>query len=196
MGVQIPVGFAQASQQFLLNGADHPFTVVTGHDVPSGATAASIAGLVRGGWASEVWGASTRGNNWSLGPCRVEFRTSPTIVEVALNSTVTAGTIAANSPCPANCAVLVQKRTNLAGRRNRGRMYVPLFLLGETSVDALGNITAGDVTTIQGWFNDLLVQWTTDDVTPLIFHEDGGVPTQIQSFTVSSRIATQRRRMR
>lgn len=116
----------------------------------------------------------------------------------------------ASTLLPPNCAILIDKNTNRAGRRNRGRMFVPGA--GEDETEASGALTAPS-----------LVRWTeyADGVFGLadgpttnlgdavILHSyvwtgdvDPGppvgfpVPTVITSLTVDPMIGTQRRRMR
>lgn len=106
---------------------------------------------------------------------------------------------------PQNTALLVQKRTDSGGRRNRGRMYVPL-ILGESAVDNVGVIQSSQVTALNAsmeTFLDILNTGGTGDfpaAPPYILHSDETgtppPPTLITSLQVSNVIATQRRRLR
>jgi hypothetical protein len=66
--------------------------------------------------------------------------------------------LASQSSLPPNCAALVRKHTDVGGRKNRGRIYLPWFV-NEGSVDELGNIDSADVASFQSdaddWLSDL-----------------------------------------
>lgn len=93
-------------------------------------------------------------------------------------------------------ALLLTKHTNLGGRKGRGRCYLPG--LSEAAVDAGGNLT-GDVS---GMRTDAEKFW--EDMTfgtplevPVLFHDDDTTPpSPITDFSMSSQVATQRRRLR
>lgn len=110
----------------------------------------------------------------------------------------------ASSPgLPSNCALLVNKATALAGRRNRGRGYWPC-MLAEASVDQNGNLIGGELAAKQAVFDavyDKLINGFAGQgaapTPPLLFHQTGDqTPTPITAFGVQSKIATQRQRMR
>ena len=105
----------------------------------------------------------------------------------------------AGNVLPQNCAVLVQKRTDLGGRRNRGRMFVPA-MLGENVVDNVGVITPAARTDFQTQFNNFYADIIAAGVDPVILHSEGlstvPAPTPIDNFLVDGVIATQRRRLR
>lgn len=106
---------------------------------------------------------------------------------------------------PQNCALLVQKRTNLGGRKHRGRMYLP-NCLPDSQVDNIGVIVPSTVTAFQTTAADFLEDLNVggDDGQPpvpmVILHSDLGgtppAPTPVTSLNVSGTIATQRRRLR
>jgi hypothetical protein len=104
---------------------------------------------------------------------------------------------------PQNTAYLIRKRTDLAGRRGRGRMYVPG--VSEADSGATGMVLASAVTAWQtafnNWFNDLTVTVGNRFYPPAVLHRSEGIgveplPTLVTSFVVDSRVATQRRRLR
>jgi len=107
----------------------------------------------------------------------------------------------AGSALPPNCSLLVRKRSNQGGRRNRGRMYIPGC--PEGVVEPNGDLTAAYLTSFQQQIN----AWRTAlaDVSGIselaIFHTTGlglpGLPpTMITSLIADKKIATQRRRLR
>ncbi len=104
------------------------------------------------------------------------------------------------NPLPQNCAALFHKRSNVTGRRNRGRLYLPG--LSEGAVDPAGRLNSGEVTAYGGLANDWLnaVRLTESIADMVILHSDGissaPAPTVVSSITVDPVIATQRRRLR
>lgn len=107
----------------------------------------------------------------------------------------------AGQALPQNCAGLVRKRTDAAGRRGRGRFYLPG--LNEAAVDYVGRIEETYLATLQTNASALLagLQGITGVTDVVILHRSEGAgvepaPTPVQSFTVEPVIATQRRRLR
>lgn len=98
------------------------------------------------------------------------------------------------APLPPNTAYLLTKRTDLGGRMNRGRMYLP----GATE----GSVDTGGILS-QTRFNGLTVAATAllDGLVGLespmvILHSSVSDPTPVTSLQPSSVVATQRRRLR
>lgn len=196
MGVVITPGFAEATQQFILTGARNPFSVTLGINPAPGDDAEIIAGLVRSQWNTHVWTPSVKPTVYALGPCRVERKLLSGELEVFTVETITQGTNGTVQILPPNCALLAQKRTGLGGRKNRGRMFVPPFMLNEADVDANGLINPSTLATVQGWFTSLFNGLDAVTQSPVLFHSDGSIPTQLTSFSLQNRIATQRERLR
>lgn len=110
----------------------------------------------------------------------------------------------ASSPgLPSNCALLVNKPTAQAGRRNRGRFYWPC-MLAEASVDQNGNLIGGEFAAKQAVFDAFYDKMANGfagqgaaPTPPLLFHQTGDqTPTPVTAFNVQPKIATQRQRMR
>jgi hypothetical protein len=116
--------------------------------------------------------------------------------------TVQGDAIAASQP--ANIATLVRKRTNVSGRRHRGRWYWP-GLLTDADVDETAGILPAKVSTLQTAFSlvlsniqghanvdqmVLLHSYETDPPAP-----NQAAPTPIGVLAVDNLIATQRRRI-
>lgn len=113
--------------------------------------------------------------------------------------------VASGGGMPANCALLLKKRTARGGRRGRGRIFLPWGQV-ETKVDEAGKITNADVTAAQlgvtSWFNQL----ATNNVPMVVLHSESspdnkhgptapGAPDLVTGLVVDAVIATQRRRM-
>lgn len=134
------------------------------------------------------------GNTWGTLKVTARWQETPLLV-VAVESTSARNDYggSANSESP-QCAVLVRKVTGFAGRRNRGRFYVP----GPNSddINSDGVLTSGAVTSWQsastGWFNSMVAA----GFDPVINHDDLSVLTTVTAYAVQAKTATQRRRIR
>ncbi len=88
---------------------------------------------------------------------------------------------------------LIRKRTGFAGRKFRGRMYVPCVL--ETDVDDVGNLS-GTAQTLLATFASAVQGPATSHITQMVLlHSDTTDPTPIIDFTIEKMVATQRRRL-
>lgn len=117
------------------------------------------------------------------------------------DSNVNAPTTGGNGPnqLPDNAAVLVQKVTAFAGKRNRGRMYLPGVDAGSVTINTLGPVALGQYQTALTAFGTELQD---DEATfeapmnPVVLHNSAGAPTEITIFRAVARLVTQRNRMR
>lgn len=95
---------------------------------------------------------------------------------------------------PPNTAVLVKKTALGTTNRKGGRMYWPPVTEG--AMISGGILAAGT----QGNFDDGLLAMRNDliaaNMDPVVFHEDGSIPTPIAEFLCQRKLATQRRRLR
>lgn len=92
-------------------------------------------------------------------------------------------------------ALLVSKTSGLAGRSNRGRMYIPGQ--SESNVDGAGTVLSTFRTTAQGAMDTFLGDLDTLETPMVILHNDpADTPTVVTALTVQNKVATQRRRLR
>lgn len=101
---------------------------------------------------------------------------------------------------PPNCAVLAQKRTLIGGRQGRGRAYIPGLSNIASTLDSGGNfgsVAQGEIQTALNVIQaDMATDTTAGPVEMVLLHSDALAPTVITSWSVSRKIATQRRRLR
>lgn len=199
MGVYIPPGFALSLQHFTVSGGEHPFQVGCGHDVPAGTPAPNVwADTIRDAWRDDVFNVSGAGalSQYTLTNCIVLYRVDAVTVLVGEAGGADVGT-ATGQPIPINGAFLIQKRTGVAGREHRGRMYLPPFSFDEAAIDAAGNIASTQYNALQTRINNWYVTLSTAELTPVLLHSSTSVvPTPITQLPVQQKLATQRRRMR
>lgn len=100
-----------------------------------------------------------------------------------------------------NVAGAVTKRTLIAGRSGRGRMFIPWWL-DETNVDEAGIINAASITNRQGDVDDLLngIIGVANCEGMVLLHDSGsplaGDSTLVTNLFVRDVVRTQRRRLR
>lgn len=117
------------------------------------------------------------------------------------NSTTAVGTVATTAtahPPANNTAFLIQKKSNILGRRNRGRMFWPITNMDTEKVNQLGAIDSTYLAAEQTkWTTLLSYMFTTISRPMYILHSVSEVaPTPVAFLIFNGKVATQRRRMR
>jgi hypothetical protein len=198
MGIIIPEGFYNASFIFTCTGSVRQKVTSLGIEVTSltpptpAALATSLRNIFIGG--GRPFAAASMTDDYVFTGISVT-RTVGGFPVIGTDMTPTAGTSAADSP-PSNCAVIVKKVTAAGGRKNRGRLFVPVGVLGEASVDASGFMSAGSRTAYQTQWDAAFAAMVSADLHPALFHSSALAATPITAFSVESQIGTQRRRLR
>lgn len=119
---------------------------------------------------------------------------TPSVVK-GVATTNTAG-LRVGASLPPNVAVLIHKRTDFIGLRNRGRMYLP-YSVNENIVDEVGTIDAGVVAVLQTEVSNWLLSIEGHGYEMVITHGDGlGLIRPVVQLDADIKVATQRRRMR
>lgn len=204
--LNIPGGFGLGAIRLNLTGDPQPMYVTfgVGPDVGGTDDPVQVANTLLGAFQADfgIWMSSA----YQIASCEVRYHTAleapddPLHIAVSTASAVAGGR--SEPPMPQNCAVLVHKRTASAGRRNRGRFYLPG--INEQAVDGTGRLIAGDLLTgLITQAGEFLGDYATGGVGNLyLLHSDPvgvegpGAPTQITALQVDPIIATQRRRLR
>lgn len=103
----------------------------------------------------------------------------------------------AGTALPPNCAVVASFRTTLAGRRRRGRCYLPP--LAEGDVDQSGAITQAVVDGVKAAMDDVASDIEASvagmDIDHIVWSHCDNVTEEVTSILVNQRIDTQRRRL-
>lgn len=198
----IPVGFAEATFIFLRSGAVRQSTWALGFDDANFGTRtpATMAGSFRSAFSDtnlKPYHTENMCGHWSfLGVSVTKMLESGPVVGTSMVTVV--GSSAGSEMTP-NVAVLINKQTDLGGRRNRGRAFIPPVYPPETNVDAGGIIDGGVVTTMQNTYNAAFGVLIAGEVTPVVFHQSAPftpTPLQDDGLIVQAMVATQRRRLR
>lgn len=199
MPMIIPPGYGLCRYLLTLDGDPETMMTTCGHDLSDAggdfeSAALQLSNRFGGLLMEQFSGAYTfRGVQLTVGTDGGD----PITYEV---TTANTGGLGNDAP-PQNTAVLVQKRTALGGRRNRGRMYLPGFTV-ETQVTSRGTLDGAALTAKQEVINEWAAALTTPgggliSMPPVILHSEVPAgPTPITEFRVSGVVATQRRRLR
>lgn len=197
MGVIIPVGQIQVSMKWACNGLTRPLMTTFGVDPDATAPPALLDKLaaIQAIFVSSTIAVNTQiSNQYTYVSLIGQEMTATGILSAELPVNI----VGTNSfqPPPPNCSWVVQKRTALGGRQNRGRMFVPPARLGETTVNAGGTVDAATVTAEQADWTAFHASMISGDYPMVLFHSDGSPSTIISQLVVEPRIGTQRRRLR
>lgn len=204
MPLIIPVGYGQAVYELILTGDSEPMVVTMGHDLSAYlGDHQEAAEALHFYFGEHVMPMLPSAYSHTAVDLYVGQAEGPPLVFSSTGAPVAGDGGAAF--IPQNSALLVRKRTDLAGRRGRGRIYLPG--VEEALVDGAGNLTPAAVTGYQtqldNWF-EALNDTSTEPfphIPAVILHRSEGEgaeppPTTVASFQLEDKIATQRRRLR
>lgn len=116
----------------------------------------------------------------------------------SLEATASAGGAGSGTQLPPQVALLVQKRTGFAGKKNRGRMFVPGLPAEHLDGTDKGLVTAFALSVWQPALSAFLTGIQAESAFMVILHQEPNTdpPRLVTSLVVADRIATQRGRMR
>ncbi len=187
MPLQIPAGFSLATLEHHIPGPFANVVAVTTLGMGVDPTPAA-AQQVFEAWRDDVWvPLGTNAGNLKAARLRSETAEAEFVASVAGSKALELS--------PPNVSLLVAKRTNVAGRKNRGRFFPP----GQTydlTFSGAGQMTLADQLSYQAAYDALFAALNTIGTGPVILHQDLTPPTPITSFVVDRTAATQRRRLR
>lgn len=197
MGVFIPDTFALVRLGWQVAGDSETMVCTFGVSGPIDATADDIAALVHTALLT------TACNPAQMHPVYVVQPTQVTLNDGGLSEGISGapapGTLAGASsgPPPNNCALLLTKYTARSGRKGRGRMYLPPFMIMEGNIDAAGYMVPADVASLTLRWTNFRTALIDAGVLPVLLHADElDPPNAITSWILQPQVATQRRRLR
>jgi len=103
------------------------------------------------------------------------------------------GTVDAEPVSPA-VAVGVKKITTYAGKKYRGRMYLPPAVLSEDNVNGAGVIDGATVASLQTKLDNFRNALADLELNMMLLHNDATTPTEVIDLLVRDNVRTQRRR--
>lgn len=200
MALFIPPGNGQLIINISRDGDPDPYAVTVGlafeGDPFQVVTKTQITAAVQ--QLLPLLGPNEQIDGWTL-----RYNVSGGDLNVMENTMNEPGTSSDSARTPQNVAVLVRKETDLAGRRNRGRLFWPSVARG--NVNSVGQLSDTTVEGYQDTFDQFYVTMFTNgeatglsDFTILHTVSPGGdlPPTPIARFSVEPVVASQRRRLR
>lgn len=197
MGVRIPVGFGQAVVPIRHTLHNREWVITFGFDAPASPNPVIIANDIYTNitGTGNPFQASALGTQYTVGPVRCSIMQEPGIVSGEGTGFLVGTNAATTQPVP-SVSILVQKRTGVGGRQNRGRFFVPAVQLAEADIDNLGNIstTVYNATYLQ--WEQFLANQNTDGYGVWVLHSGFGAPAQVLNLVTQRKVATQRRRLR
>jgi len=196
----VPVGYADVAWLLSLSGDPEPIVVTCSMDLPTapvGATANSLFDAFKTPFTARI------GSAYNLDGVHVLYQDDASHQLVADSTNPTFPFTGSATTFPQNCAYLLRKNTLFAGRKFRGRMYIPG--VGEADAINTGEIASATLTALNTAAVAFFVALSAIG-TPVLIHstqyEEGEVPetpeppTVVTSFQFDDFIATQRRRLR
>jgi len=190
----IPVGVGEVTVELTIPGDAGPAFVVFGVD---GVNVDSAANVVSG---AEAYLANVNGfagllpTVVSVSKITGRYRVDATTVQVAEAQVSIAGTNN-QPPPPPQVASLFTKVSGLAGRQNRGRMYLPA--LEEGAIDNGGLYNASVFAVLGSRSDTFLTDMDTSGQAMHILHTSALIAaTPVIALEASRKVATQRRRLR
>jgi len=195
--VIIPAGYAQVNYRFSGTGLPNGAEITMGYALADPApTPAALCSDLAAIWVTSDMD-SLYTSSATLSSVAAKYGPNATGPSAELGVSV-AGTMAGEGIAP-NVTWLIRKNTGFGGRSGRGRFFLPQ--IGETAVNAAGAIVGATVTAAQVDVNAWHSNCVTAGYVPTLLHSAAsGIPITdplpIVSFTVDSRVATQRRRLR
>lgn len=196
MAVIIPPGFIQVTYRWLVGGDPEIQTSAMGFRIDTPPFTQADATALWVAWSDAMLPRLSSGS--SLRGLEVLVGSDGDYPEFEVIAALL-GTDGANTT-PTNTAILVDKKTGVAGRRNRGRMF--LWQPQEGQVDNNGYLQAlvqsGIQTRVQQWIDQSYLNANVDRW--VLLHHSGSATPTIPPVTVypqvAAQVATQRRRMR
>ncbi len=201
MTLIIPDGFGHVTHQLRLAGDPEPMAVTYGVALDAGGVT-NIATLLDE--LHEAFHAAVTGSlpaSWTLYQTELKWNDDVLAdLKVSIHVEPKAMT-ASGAALPQNVAALVHKLSTSAGRRNRGRFFLPGLREGEVSDTGMvsGNSITGINNDLAAWLNKLNTLMSQIDGM-VILHSTGisgaPPPTVVAQLLVDPVVATQRRRLR
>lgn len=189
-----PDGYLAASflYEFIDTGEVMSVTCGCSNFVPR--TAAVMAGILSDAWKAGFTAASTLDSYRYVG-CYVLANLGGVLHSFTTTDNID-GTVHADPVSPA-VAVGVKKSCAIAGKKHRGRMYLPPAVLAEANVNGAGVIDLATIGTLQAKVDVFKDQVTAAGEDLVVLHKDHSVaPDVILQLQVRSNVRTQRRRQK
>jgi len=190
----LPIGFAECSATFTIPGNSGPAQVVTGHDVSGLATSLAVIDAINDGWDATVPLTNWLSSAVTLVALDVRWQAAAGDA-VSISRTVSQTGAVGGAMLPPQVCYLLQKISGFAGRKNRGRMYLPG--VQEDTVNDGGLVVGATLVNLAATAAAALSNWGTSGAELVILHTDpADTPRPVVELAPAPVVATQRRRLR
>lgn len=202
MTISIPNNFGNATYVWRSNTQAREFTVNMGfYDLPltadaNAAATAHRAALIQTGGPAAPAAMTTQ---WAFQGVRVLMRNNAGVLVSGSNLTPVNGTATSlSNESPVFTTLIVSKLTAFAGKHYRGRMYVPLTNVAETSIGVGGEVLSTISAPLQTLWNTYFTTLQGGSYIGYLLHDLAGpvipLPTILSSLLVRPVVGLQRRR--
>lgn len=200
-GEYFPPGYGKFAMRWDCQDTDYPAVCTFGFRNVGNLTAVEATAALQPIWynvnrPSHIGPMSNQWTNDST-YCLLQHVGYQTSYESALS---TVGTETDEVPA-AGSTVVVRKRTARAGKRYRGRLSWPPFMVLESNVDSGGRMNSGEVADLQTKFTAALNAMTTASLPMVLIHtrftvDEEPIPTIVDALEVQPVMGFQRKRQR
>lgn len=196
----IPEGHGEAVWKWSVTGRSNPISCTIGFSITEPSTLQEVVEDMYGdlvGGGTHLCDAANMRTPFTFLGVEAKARIGGVLVGAASTDNPVEGTAGGAGAMILNSTMLLQKRTILIGRHYRGRMYLPALLVEEDEVDIMGNYTGSEFGVISASVDATTsAMLAATSYKPVILHYGATPPTDISSFVLVSKMATQRRRLR
>ena len=190
----IPVGYTEAVWQFTTPGDEGPSLCVTGHDTQGLGSLLAVLDAIEPAFSDDPSLLNNVSQDYTLAQVEVRWRQDAGDPVVGIRTINEVGR-SANASVSPQVSYLLHKLSGRAGRKNRGRTYLPGVT--QSVLDAAGFISGTALTNLAARGAAMLSQWAIAGAEMVILHTDpADSPTTVVSWEPASKVATQRRRLR
>lgn len=190
----IPPGFGEVTVEMTIPGDAGPAYTVIGVDNSVLGSASDLDLAFQAILANGPGFQGLLPNTVTISKIIARYSPSLGVVEISESNPNIVG-FDGSAPPPPQVATLFQKISGLAGRKNRGRMYLPA--IQEGSIDGGGFYSGPALSALQSRSDTFLSDCAGSSVPMVILHTSpADTPTPVVSLNAQSKVATQRRRLR
>lgn len=189
----IPDNYGVASAIVELTSSGERMTTTFGFHNTHLDDAITNASLISGKWMDNFTIGSLTDSYTYVGVYVIESIGG--VLQSAQTSDSLVGTVHDDPPSPAvSCGIT--KQTSYAGKKYRGRMYLPAGYMVESEINEGGKLSDAQFGSIVTQATGLLADLDSAGVPMYLLHRDATVPTPVNDLLVRQLVRTQRRRQR
>jgi hypothetical protein len=195
MALDLPLGFLQTTFHHTSPSADGELVCTAGWDIrDTTLQPQAVVELISTNWITHIV-EEMHSSITFIGTTGLSLSESGL---VSFDAPASSGGSGSGTALPPAVSLLVQKRTGFAGKKNRGRMFIPGLPAEHLDGADKGKVTAFALSVWQPAFTAFLADIFLDEVRMMILHQEPNTdqPRPVTELVVAERVATQRGRQR